>query len=242
LHWVRFPHISNAQDAAPWHDDTGVALHWTSDPGTLAAARVVVLPGSKNTIADLAWLHETGLAAALLAAHAAGAHIVGICGGFQMLGEEISDPAGLAGDAGTLPGVGLLPARTVFSAEKEVRNVVAEWRGERWTGYEIHMGRTHFRSPVEPMLHVTEQTDGECCSGNSWRGEGAHSGRVWGTYVHGLFESTEIRKALAHAAGAEHHGTPALPWRTRRRAVYNGMADLLEEHLHLEPLWRYVAH
>jgi adenosylcobyric acid synthase len=241
IHWIRFPHISNSQDAEPWIDDSGIHIRWTTDPRSIAEARVIVLPGSKNTLSDLAWLHETGWAEAIRAAHKNGSHVVGICGGFQMLGADVSDPEGLAGDDGTLKGLGLLPVRTVFSPEKEVRNVTAEWEGERWSGYEIHMGQTHPTEPIRPLLRITESDLSHGSESVKWREEGAQSARVWGTYVHGFFESTRIRKTLARIAGATKHQTPDRPWRERRQQVYDGMADLLEEHLQLEPVWRYVA-
>lgn len=241
LHWIRLPHISNAQDADPWKDDTGIRIVWTTEPDALVQARVVILPGSKNTLADLAWLRETGLAAAIQAAHARGAHIVGICGGFQMLGQEVSDPEGVAGDRGTITGLGLLPVKTVYAADKQVCTVTAAWNDERWSAYEIHMGQTRALSATKPLLHVTEDSGPDAGSTSRWRAEGVAEERVWGTYLHGLFESTGIRRALAHAAHATLYQTPQMPWRQRRQAVYESMADLLEEHLDLEPLWRYVA-
>lgn len=244
IEWIRFPHVSNAQDAAPWGEDAGIRIRWTADPATVSKARVVVLPGSKNTIADLGWMHRTGLAEAVVAAHAAGAQVVGICGGFQMLGLEVSDPEGLAGDAGSVKGLGLLPVRTVFSRQKEVRAVAAEWRGEVWQGYEIHMGQTRVcGGKVVPFLKVADSEAGALGvpADAAWRAEGAIGERVWGTYLHGLFECAQIRAALAGIAGAERYQTARQSWRERRRALYESMADLLEEHLNLEPLWRYVA-
>jgi adenosylcobyric acid synthase len=201
---------------------------------------VIVLPGSKNTLADLAWLHTTGLAGAIRAAHTKGAHIVGICGGFQMLGIDVSDPEGVAGDTGSLEGLGLLPVRTVFAREKELRNITAEWQGERWSGYEIHMGHTHALQPLAPLLRITDSDSFDGRITGEWRDEGAQSARVWGTYVHGFFESSRVRRALANAAGATCYRSPEGSWRERRQGVYEAMADLLEEHLQLDTVWRYV--
>jgi adenosylcobyric acid synthase len=157
-----------------------------------------------------------------------------------MLGREVSDPEGVAGESGTLPGLGLLPGTTLFYAEKELRNVTAEWQGEQWTGYEIHMGQTRLDPGTPALLRVGAHAAGRD-SNTEWRKEGAALGRVWGTYLHGLFESTLIRKTLARSAGASRHTAPVQPWRQRRQAVYGAMADLLEEYLQLDPLWRYVA-
>ena len=233
MHWIRFPHISNSQDSHPWQLDEGVNVEWVSTAAPLAAARVVVLPGSKNTLADLEWLRASGIADAVIAAHRRGAVIVGICGGLQMLGERLSDPSGLAGDGGEAVGLGLLPVRTVFSASKVVRNVVASFEGEQWDAYEIHMGRTVAIKSASPWLEVSD-VDGARCEG--FRHDG-----VWGTYVHGVFESARVRTALVTRAGITSHRASLIAFRAQRETLYDGMADLLEAHLNLEDLWHYVA-
>ena len=230
--WVRFPHLSNSQDSQPWLLDGGVSMRWVQSVAQLADARAIVLPGSKNTLADLAWLQSTGLAAAIVAAARRGVPVVGICGGYQMLGDTLSDPAGVAGEAGEVAGLGLLPVATRFADRKEVRQVRASWQGAQWDAYEIHMGRTQPTGPVEPLLEVG-------CEGQV-RGEGVRCGSVWGTYLHGLFESGPVREALAQEAGLAGHELARMPWREHLQGVYDGMADLLEEHLNLESLWRYV--
>lgn len=230
--WIRFPHLSNSQDAEPWRRDRGVRLQWAKQPTDLAGAKVIVLPGSKNTVADLEWLRATGLERAVIGAARHGAMVVGICGGYQMLGEQISDPEGSAGDRGDLPGLRLLPVRTTFSREKEVHQVSAAWGADRWLAYEIHMGRTEPRAECEELLHVR--------NGSELREEGCRLGNVWGTYIHGLFESPALRTELAARAGLAGYLASPIPWREHLQTVYDGMADLLEEHLNLEEVWRYV--
>ena len=137
--WVRFPHLSNLTDCQPWWGDTGVQVRWVATAQQLQGARVIVLPGTKNTLADLRWLRASGLADAIVAAARRGALIIGVCGGFQMLGESLSDATGRAGDAGIEPGLGLLPAETQFSASKTLRQVTASCGGHQWRAYEeIH--------------------------------------------------------------------------------------------------------
>jgi adenosylcobyric acid synthase len=233
LHWIRFPHLSNGQDTNPWQLDEGVRVEWVDRAEQLEAARVIVLPGSKNTIADLGWLRETGLAEALLRAHSRGALVIGICGGFQMLGQRLTDEQGLAGERGDAAGLGLLPMETWFEPVKEVRTVAARFEGETWDAYEIHMGRSRPLAPCEPLLHIV--------IGREERPEGLQSGRVWGTYLHGLFEATSLRLAVARQAGLSRHRSSKVPFREQRNALYSGMADLIETHLNLEDLWRYVA-
>nr|MDQ3623519.1 cobyric acid synthase [Verrucomicrobiota bacterium] len=130
------------------------------------------------------------------------------------------------------PGLDLLPVRTTFSREKEVHQVSAWWGADQWLAYEIHMGRTETRGECEALLQVQ--------NGSELRGEGCCRRNVWGTYVHGLFESAGLRTELATRAGlANYHASP-IPWREHLQTVYGGMADLVEEHLNLEELWRYV--
>src|SRR5208282_5861070 len=104
--WVRLPHAANLTDCQPWWSDQGVRVRWTAAPADLASARVVVLPGSKNTLSDLRWLRTSGMSEAIGAAARRGALVIGLCGGYQMLGERVTDTAGIAGDAGDEPGLG----------------------------------------------------------------------------------------------------------------------------------------
>lgn len=231
--WIRLPHLSNSQDSQPWGLDTGVRIAWARQPADLATARAIVLPGSKNTLADLSWLRETGLAAAIVQAAANGTPVVGICGGYQMLGQSLSDPAGVAGATGTLPGLGLLPAETVFSTRKDVRQVRAIWAGrEAWDAYEIHMGRTRALSAVEPLLQIA--------TGEAARPEGMQRGPVWGTYIHGLFEASCVRQALATLAGIDDYRCSSITWRDRQQQLFDSLADCLETYLDLDPIRSYI--
>jgi adenosylcobyric acid synthase len=231
--WVRFPHLSNSQDSQPWLLDKGVCVRWIRDANDLDGAKVVILPGSKNTLADLHWLRETGIDQAVIQSARRGVPIVGICGGYQMLGEALQDPDGVAGDRGVSAGLNLLPVRTTFAKTKKVVQVSASWGGERWQAYEIHMGET---VPTRRCAHLCSVENGQ-----SARPEGCTAGNVWGTYLHGLFESTGIRSELARRAGFSNYRPVAVRWREHLQGVYRGMADLLEEHLNLREIWEYVA-
>lgn len=231
--WVRYPHAANLTDCQPWWDDAGIRVRWTADPAVLAQARVIVLPGSKNTLADLRWLRARGLDRALAAAAARGVLIVGVCGGYQLLGERLSDLAGVAGDAGDEPGLGLLPVATEFRPTKIVRAVEAECDGERWAAYEIHMGRTTPTRAAETLQVVRE--------GDLERAEGTKVGRIWGTYLHGWFESPRLRARIAATAGIGAHQAHPVPWAEKRRAVYEAMADHVAAHVNLTPVRRYLG-
>jgi adenosylcobyric acid synthase len=232
LAWIRFPHLSNSQDAQPWLHDRGISVRWITRPAELRNAKAIVLPGSKNTLADLEWLRAEGLDREIAAAAQRGVPVIGICGGYQMLGERLHDANGLAGEAGDFPGLGLLPVETSYMKRKEVRQVDALWADESWTAYEIHMGQTRRTSECDCLLKIR--------NGSEPRGEGARLGNVWGTYLHGLFESPGVRQTVAHSAGLHKHCASAIPWRARLQEIYAGMADLLEEYLNLDPVWRYV--
>src|SRR3981189_2174966 len=125
--WVRFPHLSNLTDCQPWWADSGVQVRWAVTAQQLQDARIIVLPGTKNTLADLRWLRASGLADAIIAASHRGALIIGVCGGFQMLGHSLSDEMGQAGDAGTERGLGLLPAETQFTPPKTRAQATRSW-------------------------------------------------------------------------------------------------------------------
>ncbi len=231
--WVRFPHVSNLTDCQPWWSDQGVEVRWTVSAQELLDARVIVLPGTKNTLADLRWLRACGLADAIIAASKRGALIIGVCGGYQMLGETLADESGEAGDAGHEPGLGLLPAATRFGSSKTLRQVTAQCGAEQWRAYEIHMGTTRALSAVEPLHTVTDHEGS--------RPEGMRRGNVWGTYLHGWFESPQLRARVAAAAGMHEHRPDPVPWAEQRACIYRGMAEHLAAHVDLDPIRRYLC-
>jgi adenosylcobyric acid synthase len=240
--WIRLPFLSNSQDVQPWLGDRGVQIRWVDRVADLAGARAIVIPGSKNTLRDLQWLRETGLAAAIQGAAAAGVPVVGICGGYQMLGDRLMDGDGAAGDRGDQPGLGLLPVTTTFQAHKTIRQVQAHWpAGDRapWQAYEIHMGQTITTEPLDSLVQV-QDLEHISHAIQEVRPEGYRKAHIWGTYLHGLFESPAVRQALAIAAQMDHYQPNPLPWEEQQRQQYNAMADLLEAHLDLEPIRRYL--
>jgi len=226
---VRLPHIANFTDFAPLETEPDVRLVYARSPGDLAGAALVILPGSKDTIADLRALKTRGFAAAIADHHRRGGHVLGICGGYQMLGRAVSDPHGVE-SGGVEPGLGLLPVATVLAPEKIARRVRARWRsgGRDFEGYEIHMGETT-REAARSLLEVDGRAEG-CVSSDR---------RVWGTYLHGLFEEGAPRRhvlqwACGDAATATALVPPdaALDHRTRREAAYDRLADTLASRLH----------
>jgi adenosylcobyric acid synthase len=231
--WIRLPHLANSQDCQPWLLDQGVRVQWVNHSNQLADARAIILPGSKNTIADLEWLRMTNIDAAILQAAERGIPVVGICGGYQMLGEWLLDPDGVAGDRGVLPGLNLLPVQTTFSQTKSVSQVVVCWGTDRWSGYEIHMGVT---VPTQKCSALTSVENGQ-----GTKPEGCRRNHVWGTYLHGVFESPVVRSELAALAGLRSYSADQVSWRAHQEQMYNRMADALEEHIKTQEIWNYVA-
>jgi len=230
--WIRLPHVANLTDCQPWWDDEGVRIRWVKTAAELASARVIVIPGTKNTMADLRWLKQAGLGRAIVDAAHAGVPVVGICGGFQILGERLSDILGVAGDSGEECGLGLLPITTHFEPQKIVRQVSAECDGRRWPAYETHMGRSEFTTKCA-SLHVVEDASGS-------REEGARTGNIFGTYLHGWFEMPGVRRRITAAAGIDGHRPCARSWSEKRLTAYEEMAAHLVAHVDVEPIRRYL--
>lgn len=230
----RLPRLSNSTDLDALAAEPGVQVRLVRHPAALADADLVVLPGSKATVADLAWLRDTGLAAAVTAHAAAGRPVLGICGGYQMLADRIVDD--VESGAGEVPGLGLLPMRIVFEAAKTLaRPTGSAFGGLPVAGYEIHHGRVDQLDPVvEPLLTVT--------GGGR---EGARSGAVFGTHWHGAFESDEFRRAFLTevAAMSGRHGflvAADTDYATVRSAALDLLGDVVEEYLDTAALARLV--
>ena len=220
---VRLPRISNFTDVDPLAAEPSVVVHYATAPGELAGADLVIVPGSRATVADLAWLHERGLAAAITARARAGRPVLGICAGFQMLARGIQDE--VESRAGAVRGLGLLPADVRFTAGKTLRRCQGEGFGEQVTGYQIHHG-------------VAEVTGGEPFPG------GCAAGAVWGTSWHGLFESDGFRRAaLARVAAAAGRGfTPAgVSFQAERERQLDALGDLIGGHLDTGALLRLIG-
>jgi len=216
---IRFPRISNATDLDPLAAEPGVDVFATADPNDLAGADLVVLPGSRSTIADLAWLRDLGIADALQQRAQAGGPILGICGGYQMLAEQIDDP--IESGRGSEPGLGLLPARVRFRAEKSLGRPSGHWQGHAVTGYEIHHG-------------VVEPTGGELFL------DGVRVGNTWGTIWHGGFENDGFRRAwlteLAITVGSSWRPAAGPGFAERRTQMLDDLADALEASCDLPAL------
>jgi len=245
---IRLPHISNFDDFDPLRAEPGVTVHFVDQPADLHGADLLILPGSKTTVADLRWLHERGLAAEFVAQAQAGTPVLGICGGYQMLGTAIYDPDGSESDTPEVAGLGLLPIVTHFSHEKQTvraggqvaanAGLFAGASGQPCNGYEIHMGRTVLAAGALPLLHITQRS-GQPASDTD--GATRADGRVAGTYLHGLFDTNALRHALLANLAAQRGTTRTVaPTHFDREAQYDRLAAAVRAHLDMARLSQII--
>ena len=202
---LRLPLISNFDDFDPFCADRGVRIRYVTSPDELGHPDAIIIPGTKSTIADLAWLRSIALEKAVIEYAYAGGALVGICGGYQMLGQIITDPGSVETQEETTLALGLLPLQTQFLTKKATYQARARIRtGENWLqaiqgqnlqGYEIHMGYTKSDSP---WLEITARNDAPV---NVLEGAMSSNGRIWGCYLHGIFANQDFRYAWLNSLG-----------------------------------------
>ncbi len=251
---VRLPYVSNFTDLDALADEPDVSVRYVTTAVELEGTAALVLPGTKSTVADLAWLRRSGLAEALLAGAVAGTPVIGICGGYQMLGRCIHDPEHVESAAGTVEGLGLLDVETTFAAEKRTVRVHGEVLGAvggaaataivnplgppgtPLHGYEIHMGRTILGSGATPALRL-RSADGAAHDDGALSADGV----AVGSYVHGLFDDPTLRAAFLNRLRAD----LGLPARESTASPVDDdldrLADHVEAHLDAELLERIVG-
>ncbi len=261
---IRFPHIANFTDFNVFEESPEISVRYITEPGETEGADILFLPGSKNTIADLEWLKSRGFAETIREASAAGTVVIGICGGYQMLGMRIEDPwAEEAG--GTAEGLSLLPVHTVITREKTrtlYRGVISEpegilkgLAGTGISGYEIHMGCTYVsegeHAPGEDISREVGKS-GKMKAGETGRlseftsgGTGICTGNVYGTYVHGFFDDGEAARKLislvAEARNKQVDLSVMTDYAAYRDQQYDRLADILRAHLDMEKIYQIMG-
>jgi adenosylcobyric acid synthase len=224
---IRLPHISNFTDIDPLANLDGIRLVFLEKPQSLTAFRAVILPGSKSTRSDLDWLAATGWTDILRRYADQGGHLLGICGGYQILGRQVIDPQGVEGPPGVTAGVGLLPVETELKAPKTTTRSRFTWGDVEGNGYEIHMGQTRCLEGTS-LLSVTSRNGTAC---NDADGCINADGRVLGTYMHGLFDTPAVTRrwlagiGLASVAVNTTHGPVA------RDSAYDHLARHFETYV-----------
>ena len=244
---IRIPRISNFTDFNPLESIPGVCLRYVKHTSDLKNPDVIILPGTKNTMEDLRWLRESGMEALILKAADRGTLIFGICGGYQMLGETLSDPHGVEA-GGSMRGMGLLPMDTIF-AEKKTRTQVTgrflDLEGDyetlsevEFTGYEIHMGDSVRRNPAKPCTSVRDEVTGK------EKTEGTFTRNVCGTYVHGIFDKEETALALIRAAGKKKgvdvSRMEGVDFASFKEQQYDILAAELRKHLDMKKIYEIL--
>ena len=239
---IRLPHISNFTDLDPLAAEPAVSVRLVGHAGALGDPDLVVVPGTKSTVADLEWLRERGFGELLLRCRANGSVVVGLCGGYQMLGERIDDPEVVESGRPVVPGLGLLPVRTVFGPEKVTacragRSVDGGYRVE---GYEIHHGR-HSVSAGEPWFALEAGVPPGSVAEPVAEAEGLADAErgVYGSALHGLFESDAFRAAFLAGVAArrgKEWWSSEVSFPALREAQIDRLADACERHLDMDAL------
>ncbi|MCR5820199.1 MAG: cobyric acid synthase [Bacteroidaceae bacterium] len=238
-------HISNFTDFDTLERDPRINLFYTNNTADIEQADIIIMPGTKATLDDLLEIRKNGCAQAVVRAHRNGHIVVGICGGYQMLGQTVSDPEGVEGDIPSLPGLGLLPVTTVMTADKTTRQVSFDWDGHLCRGYEIHQGITQRQGAAEDAPADASE--------NSMSGDSSlftRTDHCLGTYIHGFLDNRPVIDSLVQAAGGGKGaaGAQNSDWQTEtslaafREQQYDKLAAMVRQHIDIPTLYKIMSH
>ena len=213
---VLLRHMSNFTDFDVLEQDPRVHLYYASQASDIDEADIVILPGSKSTIDDLLHLRRNGMAEAVIRAHRRGVTVLGICGGYQMMGQSVEDPDGMEGDITKMPGLGLLPIHTTITAEKTTRQVTFEFNGQLCQGYEIHQG--------------VSDTDEVILTGD----------HCIGTYIHGILDNAPFIDYLLRPYADRLASTESFDYHAYKEQQYDRLADLVRQHVDMDVVYRII--
>ena len=245
---IRLPHIANFDDFDPLSREPLLNVRYVSSPDELDGADLVIIPGSKTTVADLAWMRERGLDSAVESSRGRGVPLIGICGGYQMLGRKILDPQRVESQLAEVEGIGLLPITTSFESVKtthrvkaevvEGRGILSACRGSEVAGYEIHMGQTR-GDDVRIPFRITERSGTAIASDD---GAIDSEGLTLGTYMHGLFHNDDLRNSIVNWMASKRgitleNNTDTLDF----DAEFNKLADHIRRELDMDMLYEIVG-
>lgn len=211
---VLLRHLSNYTDFDTLERDPRVNLFYTNNVNDLEQADIIIVPGTKSTLDDLLELRRNGCAQAIVRAHRDGKMVIGICGGYQILGQSVNDPDGIEGSIASLPGLGLLPIHTTMTAEKTTRQVTFQFQGQPCQGYEIHQGVS---DAAEPIM----QTD-----------------HCLGTYIHGFLDNQPV---IDYLLGSK-QPVPAMDATAFKDEQYNKLADHVRQHVDIARIYQILSH
>ncbi len=234
---IRLPHISNFTDFDPLLALDRLDLYFLEKVQALTDFKAVILPGSKNTRFDLNWIHTSGWIQALSDYVSSGGHVLGICGGYQMMGKTIEDPQGLEGRPGISDGLGLLPIETVLQAPKTTTLTQFSWKGQAGIGYEIHMGQTT-RKGENPLFQIRTRNQDPCQDED---GCISADTKMMGTYIHGLFDNPVVLKSWLGHIGLNGIDVPEIGGIEARNRQYDLLAEHFQEYVNVERIMKLIA-
>ncbi len=242
---VRLPRISNFTDFTVFDAIDGAGVRYAENPAELDGADVIIIPGTKDTIGDMLWLRESGMEAAIKKHASRGGIVIGICGGYQILGERITDSGG-SEHRGSVRGMELLPIITEFESEKTrtrvsgtitgADGILSALNGLRIDGYEIHMGKSRITGDSAPMCIVHENGD--------TKPDGVSRGNIYGTYIHGFFDNTKIPAAIISAVmkskGLSADSISEVDMSAYKQGQYDILADAVEANTDMDAVYRIL--
>lgn len=228
---VLLQHMSNFTDFNALEHDERIHLYYSNQPTEIADADIIIIPGTKNTLQDLQILRRDGIAQAILQAHQSGKTVLGICGGYQMLGRELHDPTHIESDLTQMPGLGILPLRTILEGEKITRQVEFSFAGDATVckGYEIHNGRTDFLSDIQTLNKLTDNTEDGCISAN-----------CIGTYIHGILDNKSFVDYLLKPYQIEKQ-QQTFDYFSFKEGQFNKLADHVRKHVDMELIYQLIS-
>jgi len=244
------PHVSNFTDFNMFETQEDVSLRYVMRGESIGDPDLLIIPGSKNTIEDLIYLKNTGLADQIVRLSRKGKRIVGICGGYQMLGKELRDPNHVESAITEVAGLGLLNTVTVFEGEKtttQVKGYVSSaanpsLEGVPVRGYEIHMGQTQLGQGTQPLIHMTESLNEKI---DLYDGAIREDGRVMGSYIHGIFDDLDFTRGLLDLIrlekGLDSHEQQQMTFEEFKDNEYNKLADLIRRHIDMKKVYEILG-
>ena len=214
---VLLRHMSNFTDFDVLEQDERVHLYYTNNPADIEEADIIILPGSKSTIDDLYHLRRNGMAEAIVKAHRRGTTVLGICGGYQMMGQSVEDPDGIEGDITNMPGLGLLPIHTTITKEKTTRQVTFEFNGQKCQGYEIHQGVSDTDEAILMADHCI------------------------GTYIHGILDNAPFVDYLLRPYADKVNTEESFDYQAFKEQQYDRLADHLRRYVDIPAVYRILG-
>lgn len=227
---VKLNHLSNFTDFNRFAELASVNLYFTDEIEELTKANIIIIPGSKNTISDMQYLKETGLAKAIVSQYKKGKSIYGICGGYQIMGEQISDPNHVESDLDGINGLGIIPVKTVLTQEKNSTQCNFQFFNDKSNcrGYEIHMGSTSSTGNPRPLTKLANgKSDGYFLNN-----------KVWGSYIHGIFDNTPVLNSILKPFLKS--GLALNNYHDFKENEYNKLADFIRKNVDIQAIYKQL--